>query len=229
MSILDLFAGLDRCAPADAASLIRAARGLPQDAAILDAGCGTGGDLETLLTLAPQGRVTAIDLAEEFIAGVRARWPEVRAEVADMLDPPPGPYDLIWSGGAIYSCGIGPALSAWSRHLAPGGRVIFTDLALRGRVASPDVAAFFAAEGVPLRDANALLADVRATGWAVTDSFWLPDSAWDVYYLPLEARMDEIAGDPAFAEVIPAFRTEIALWRSNGAEYGYMLVSAVPG
>lgn len=228
MSLFRLFEGLDRCAPGDAASLIRAARGLPPDAAILDAGCGTGGDLPTLLRLAPQGKVTAIDLAEEFIAGVRARWPEVRAEVADMLDPPPGPYDLIWSGGAIYGPGVGPALAAWRPQLAPGGRVIFTDLVLRGRSASPAVVDFFTAEAVPLRDVAALRAEVEAAGWTVTDGFWLPDAAWDAYYQPIEARMDDLAGDPDFSEVIAGFRQEIALWRQHGAEYGYYLLSLVP-
>ena len=228
MSLYRLFQGLDRCAPGDAASLIRAVGALAPDAQVLDAGCGTGGDLPVLLSLVPRGRVTAVDLAEAFIDGIRQRHPQVRAEVADMLDPPPGPYDLIWSGGAIYNSGIGPALAAWARHLAPGGRVIFTDLVLRGAAASPEVAEFLAAEGVPLRDAAALRAEVAAAGWRVTDSFWLPDSAWDAYYLPVEGRMEALRGDPDFAEIIPSFQREIDLWRSHGSEYGYLLVQAVP-
>lgn len=228
MSLYRLFQGLDRCAPGDAASLIRAAGALAPDAQVLDAGCGTGGDLATLLSLVPQGRVTAVDLAEEFIAGIRRRHPQVRAEVADMLDPPPGPYDLIWSGGGIYFPGIGPALTAWAGHLAPSGRVIFTDLVLRGQEESPQVAEFLAAEGVALRDAAALRAEVAAAGWQVADSFWLPDSAWEAYYRPVEARMQALQGDPDFAEIIPSFQREIDLWRSHGGEYGYLLVQAVP-
>jgi SAM-dependent methyltransferase len=228
MSLVRLFQGLDRCAPGDAASLIRAARGLAPDARVLDAGCGTGGDLATLLALVPQGQVTAVDLAEDFIAGIRLRCPQVRAAVVDMLDPPPGPYDLIWSGGAIYGPGIGQALSAWARHLAPGGRVIFTDLVLRGQGASPEVAAVFAADGVPLRGAAALQAEVAAAGWRVTERFWLPDRAWADYYLPVEARLSALQADPDLAETIAALRHEIDLWRRYGREYGYLLVQAVP-
>lgn len=228
MSLYRLFQGMDRCAPGDAASLIRAAGTLAPDAQVLDAGCGTGGDLATRQSLVPQGRVTAVDLAEEFIAGIRRRHPQVRAEVADMLAPLPGPYDLIWSGGAIYAPGIGSALRAWARHLAPGGRVVFTDLVLRGQGASPEVADFFATEGVALRDATALRAEVVAAGWQVTDSFWLPDRAWETHYLPVEARMQALQDDPDFAEIIPSFRREIDLWRSHGGEYGYLLVQAVP-
>jgi cyclopropane fatty-acyl-phospholipid synthase-like methyltransferase len=64
MSIFRLFDGLDLCAPGDADSLTRAAAGLAPDAAVLDAGCGRGADLPVLLSLVPEGRVTAIDLSE---------------------------------------------------------------------------------------------------------------------------------------------------------------------
>lgn len=228
MTIFDLFDGLDRCAPGDADSLRRACAGLAPTASVLDAGCGTGADLPALLALVPAGQVTAIDLAEPFIAAIRARLPQVRAEAADMTDPPGGPYDLIWSGGAIYGPGIRAALAAWRGKLAPGGRVVFTDLVLRGRDVSPDVADFFAAEGIPLRDVSGLQAEVAAAGWRCLDGFWLPDSAWDAYYLPLERRLDAIAVDPQTAELVAGFRSEIALWRHHGAEYGYHLIVAVP-
>ncbi|MCB6177018.1 class I SAM-dependent methyltransferase [Rhodobacter sp. Har01] len=228
MSIFRLFEGLDLCAPGDAASLMRACAGLAPDAEVLDAGCGRGADLPALLSLVPRGRVTAVDLSEAFIAHVRAHFPMVRAEVADMLDPPAGRYDLIWSGGAIYGPGIGPALRAWAPCLAAGGRVVFTDLVLRRPQVSPEVAAFFAEDGVALRDEAGLGAEIAAAGWRRTDGFWLPDTAWAAYYLPVEARLDALQDDPEMAEVVASFRREIALWRRHGGEYGYLLAVAVP-
>lgn len=233
MSIHRLFDGLDRCAPGDAASLTRACAGIAKGACVLDAGCGTGADLPTLLALVPQGRVTAVDLAAPFIAAIRARHPRVRAEVADMTDPPGGPFDRIWSGGSIYAPGISKALKAWRRHLAPGGQVAFTDLVLRVATPSPDVGAFFAAEGVPLRDVAGLQAEVEASGWRCVDGFWLPDSAWETYYLPLETRLDTMASEPEMAEpdmarLLSGFRHEIAIWRQHRAEYGYYLIVAEP-
>lgn len=228
MSIIDLFEGLDRCAPGDAASLTRAAAGLKPDANILDAGCGTGGDLPTLLALAPEGQVTAVDLAPPFIEAVRRRFPTVRAEVADMTDPPGGPFDLIWSGGAIYGPGVATALAAWRDRLAEGGRVIFTDLLTRSATVAPEVRDFFAAEGVTCRDEAALRAEVEAAGWRMVDGFWLPDSAWEAYYLPVEARMAEVETVPEMTGIIDLFRQEIALWRRHGAEYGYFLAIVVP-
>jgi len=228
MTILDLFDGLDRCAPGDAASLRRACAGLAPSAHVLDAGCGRGADLPDLLALVPDGTVTAVDLAEPFIASIRARFPSVRAEVADMTDPPGGPYDLIWSGGAIYGPGVGKALAAWRHRLAPGGRVVFTELLTRVDTVHPEVRAFLADEGVDMRGEAGLRAEVAAAGWRMTEGFWLPDSAWDSYYLPLEQRMEHLASVPEMAEVIASFRREIAVWRLHGGDYGYYLASVVP-
>jgi SAM-dependent methyltransferase len=228
MSIHRLFMGLDRCAPGDSSSLVRACAGLAPGAVVLDAGCGTGADLAALLALVPEGKVTAVDLSGDFIAGVGKRHPTVSAAVADMTDPPGGPFDLIWSGGAIYGPGVAAALAAWRGKLAPGGRVAFTDLVLRGNGVSPEVAAFFAEEGVPLRDVASLQAEVAASGWRCVDDFWLPDSAWDAYYLPLERHLNEAQEDPELAGIIAAFRHEIALWRQHGSQYGYFLMVVVP-
>jgi SAM-dependent methyltransferase len=197
-------------------------------ASVLDAGCGTGADLPALLALVPEGQVTAVDLAEPFIATIRARCLQVQAEVADMTNPPGGPYDLIWSGGAIYGPGIAVALKAWRGKLRSGGRVVFTDLVLRDGPIAPEVAAFFADEGVPLRDVAGLRAEVDAAGWRLVAGEWLPDSAWEAYYLPLEARLDGLDPKPETAGLVAGFRHEIALWRRYGAGYGYYLAVAVP-
>lgn len=228
MTIYDLFDGLDRCAPGDADSLRIACAGLAPTSQVLDAGCGTGADLPMLLALVPKGQVTAIDLAEPFIASIRARYPMVRAEVADMTHPPGGPYDLIWSGGAIYGPSVAKALTAWRSKLAPAGRVVFTDLVLRTSTPAPEVVSFFAAEGVPMRDAAALKSCVTAAGWRCRSCDLLPDRAWAAYYEPLELRLDGLTIDATTAGVAAAFRAEIALWRQHGTDYGYALVVAVP-
>jgi SAM-dependent methyltransferase len=225
-AIHDLFLGLDRCGPGDADSLRRALAlaGTRPDAAVLDAGCGVGADLPALLAAVPQGRVVAIDTAAPFIERVRARFPQVRAEVADMADPPGGPFDLIWSAGAVYNIGIGPALAAWRAKLVPGGRVAVSDLRWSGPARPQAVADFFAAEGIALTDADAMEAEVAAVGWRVLGAMWLPASAWAAYYGPLEPAL-ATCPDP---ELVAAFRAEIALWRAQGGSFGYRLLVVEP-
>ncbi|HSF64362.1 MAG TPA: class I SAM-dependent methyltransferase [Paracoccaceae bacterium] len=229
MTIYDLFDGLARCAPGDADSVARACAGVAPGATVLDAGCGRGADLPALRAAIPGARIVAVDAAAPFIAHVAAAFPGVQAVCGDMAHPPGGPFGLIWSGGAIYNLGVTPALQGWRAHLAPGGRVAFSDLVLRG-LAAPEVADFFAAEGVTLRDEAALRAEVAAAGFRVVETFWMPDRAWADYYLPLEPRLGatEIAQDPDTRAFALAFRHEIDLWRRHGADYGYLVCVAVP-
>lgn len=230
MTIFDLFEGLDRCAPGDGASLRRLLAGLSPEGTVLDAGAGRGADLADLAALVPRGRVVAVEAAEVFVAHIRKAHPAVRAVAGDMTEPPGGPFDAIWSGGAVYAMGVAAALAAWRRHLAPGGRVAFTDLCLRGEAAPPEVAAFFGAEGVPLRGEAGLIAEAAAAGYRVETTFWLPDTAWEAYYGPLERRIAALApgADPETRALLDGFGAEIDLWRRHGASFGYLACRAVP-
>jgi len=225
--IFALFAPLERAGPGDAQSLRWALdrAGTGPEARVLDAGCGTGADLPALMAAVPQGSVVALDTAAPFIARVRARFPSVEAHVADMADPPGGPFDLIWSAGAVYHLGVGAALSAWAGHLAPNGRVAFSDLCWRVPQPPQQAIDFWAAEGLNLPDAEGLEAQVASAGWRVLGSRWLGRAGWAAYYAPLEARLAEFTGDPA---LIAGFRAEIALWRTHGTSYDYRLIVAAP-
>lgn len=225
--ILTLFAPLDRAGPGDDASLRWALEtaGTRTDARVLDAGCGMGADLPALLAAVPQGRVVAIDTAAPFIERVRARFAGVEAHVADMVNPPGGPFDLIWSAGAVYHLGIGAALRAWAGHLAPGGRVAFSDLCWRVAEPPREARDLWAAEGLDMTDANGLEARVAEAGWRVLGARWLGREGWAAYYEPLDQRLAEFTGDPMLIE---GFRAEIALWRAHGESYGYRLIVAAP-
>ena len=225
--IADLFTPLDRAGPGDAVSLRWALgmAGTRPGARVLDAGCGTGADLPTLIAALPGARITAIDTEPRFIERVRARFPKVRALVADMADAQDGPYDLIWSAGAVYRIGIEAALDAWAGHLALGGRVAFSDLCWR--VSDPPQAAraYWAAEGLALGNAGALAAQVQKAGWRILGARWLGQGGWAAYYEPLAARLKSFQGDAA---LIAGFRAEIALWHAHGESYDYRLIVTEP-
>jgi SAM-dependent methyltransferase len=227
-ALMRVFDGLTLCAPADAAMLQQVIDGLSPSARILDAGCGRGADLPVLLAAVPQGQVVAVDLVAPFIAAVRARFPAVRAELADMLDPPGGPFDLIWAGGSAYGPGVGACLSAWRGHLAPRGRVALTDMCWR--VSHPAKAArdFWAKDYPAMMQAGALEQQITAQGWHIARADWLPPSAMAAYYDPLEQRLKELAPDPALAQTCADLATEIAIWRAYGDAFGYRLLVLEP-
>jgi SAM-dependent methyltransferase len=225
---------LPREGPGDRASLdwALARAGVRPDAAICDAGCGPGADIEGLLAHVPQGRVHAVDLHPPFVAAVRARFaaePRVTAEVADMTRLA-GPYDFIWSAGAVYGPGIGPALAGFRAALVPGGRVAFSHLCWLGSERPGPAAEFWAEDYPGMTDLAGAEAEIAAAGARLVDAVTLPPAAWEAYYGPMEARLDALApgADGDLAEAIALHRREIEVWRRFGDSYGCRLFLVVP-
>jgi trans-aconitate 2-methyltransferase len=82
-----------------ASEVLARLEGVPQDATVLDVGCGTGRVTEALLALVPRGRVLAIDASADMVTLARRRLGD-RAHVwcQDVLD-----LDLDEPVGAIVS------------------------------------------------------------------------------------------------------------------------------
>lgn len=219
-----LLSELDRLGPGNAESLRWALGvvGLAPDAIVLDAGCGTGADLGTLLAAVPQGRVVALDRVQAFVDTARQRFVRVDARVGDYTDPPGGPFDLIWSAGAAYAVGVRAALESWRGHLTAGGRVAFSDIRWRGDTRPGAVRDFFESrQGVALGDVPALEAEVAQAGYRILNARWLGAPGWTSYYGPLEAALDTVETEPA---EYTALRAEIALWRTYGVHYGCRII-----
>lgn len=228
-----LHEGLPRQGPGETADVTWAAEiaGLKPDARICDAGCGPGADVGALLRAAPEGRVLAIDAHAPFIEEARARFAlqrRVRFEAGDMAKVE-GPFDFIWSAGAIYFLGIETGLRGWRAALAPGGTVAFSEPCLFTDAPSEGAVAFW--QGYPrLTDAQGIADQVAAAGYRVLGTRALADVAWESYYRPLEARIAAMkpGADAELAQAIAAEEAEIAGWRAHRAETGYLLVVAAP-
>lgn len=241
MSLRALFLlhdGLPREAPGSDATTREALRRLgplPPRPRILDLGCGPG-PATLALARATDGEIDAVDLHAPFVARVAAAAAalgladRVHARCADFaaLDVPPASVDLIWCEGAAYHLGLGEALRRWRPLLRPGGRVALTELAW---LVSPDArpaeaAAFWAAAYPAMTDIAGDLAAIAAAGFAEVDRFVLPDAAWDAYYDPLTARMEDLRAsartDPELAAVLADTAREVDLRRRFGASYGYV-------
>jgi SAM-dependent methyltransferase len=119
------------------------ARYVPLDSGfrILDAGCGTGANLQMLLKY---GDATGVDIAEEAIGFCRERGiPPDRALVASLLELPfpANFFELTFSFDVI--CNIADDVSAFAeinRVIKPGGRVIAQLPAYRFLWSAHDVA-----------------------------------------------------------------------------------------
>lgn len=106
------------------------ARHVPaREAAILDAGVGTGG-LGSILSLLGYNNLTGLDMSEGMLEKARARgcYADLRKGVlGEPLDFPSGAFDAILSTGT-FTMGHAPAGSflELTRVLEPGGFLLFT-------------------------------------------------------------------------------------------------------
>ena len=156
MLFFEMFTGLPRQGPGDAASTLRALAlvpGIGPETRVLDVGCGTGLQTRVLARNSP-ARFVAIDNHPPFVQELNRQahalgiGDRLEGRVADMrqLDFAPGSFDLIWSEGSIYVIGFEAGLREWRRLLVPGGHVAVTEACWTKPGAPPDCAAFWAQE-----------------------------------------------------------------------------------
>jgi len=223
---------LPREGPGDRASLDWALGyvTLPDDARILDAGCGPGADVEGLLAATPRGTVLAVDTHPPFVERVRARHPtdRVEARVVSMAEVE-GPFDLIWCAGALYLLGLEAGLAHFRARLPLGGYLAISHPGWFTAEPSAAARAFWEGEPATVLTPAELRVVVEQAGFEVLAGRPLPDAAWEAYYTPLEARIAALRPDagPALTAVLDEAAREIETWRQVRAETGYTQFVAV--
>jgi len=228
---------LPREGPGDATSLNWALSiaGVPANGHILDAGCGPGADIAALLAHVPDGRVTAVDTHAPFASRARHAFsddPRVSVISGNMATVT-GPFDLIWSAGAVYFLGVIEALMGWRGKLAPGGAVAFSEACWFTKTPHEDARALWS-QYPAMTDEIGLRGKVQAAGYQMVDTLRLSDAAWETYYDPLEARIENLRSDPRYVEdtkmqsILVEEQAEIDVWRAHGSDYGYLLTVARP-
>jgi SAM-dependent methyltransferase len=229
-----IFAGLPRQGPGRPSDTVRALRiaqeWLPSEPRVLDLGCGSGGSTVVLAELLAGPPILAVDRNRDALEALAQAHPErIRALVADLgeIDPDLGPFDLIWSEGAAYTIGLSTALRAWAGLLASGGVLALSELCWLTEDRPPPASRFWS-DGYPAMGTVAdATAHIEAAGYVLKESFTLPpESWWELYYTPMEARLAELVSthvnDAGALGVIENVQAEIDLFRSHGASYGYV-------
>lgn len=232
----EMFTGLPRQGPGDAASTLRALSLVPGVGAhtrVLNPGCGTGLEAR-LVAQHAQVRILAIDnhppYVEEFNRQARSLGcaDRVEAHVGDMrrLDYPPGSFDLVWCEGSIYVVGFETGLREWRRLLAPGGHVVLTEVCWRKPDPPPECAAFWAQEYPAISDVPSRLRVIAECGYELVEHFPLPASAWwDDYYGPLQHAIEQFRrrhlGEMDAQQLADSVQREIDVWKRFSDFYGF--------
>ena len=233
----EVFESLPRQGPGNRACAERAldlCRDLPRSPAVLDLGCGVGGQTLHLAELIGSGSIVAIDSHAPSIerlravAAARGLAQRIDAIVGDMASPqqPRGSFDLIWSEVALYNLGLRNALRICHDLLRPGGYLAFTDAVWRKDNPPPAIKASFEIEYPTMGRLEDDLAAIRDGGFDLAGHFTLPDEAWwEDFYTPMEARIAELrdrySGDVAASTVLEQIAEEPRMHRLHCDFYAY--------
>ena len=232
----EVFEALPRQGPGNRACAARAlafCRELPPAPAVLDLGCGVGGQTLHLAELT-SGSIVALDShapsIERLRATVAARGlaERIRPVVGDMASPglPSASFDLVWSEGALYNIGIENALRICHGLLRPGGYLAFTDAVWRKENPPPEVKASFELDYPAMARVSDILAVIERAGFALLGHFSLPDEAWwDDFYTPMQQHIEDLrsryADDGESLAVLDQLAQEPAMHRRHSNYYAY--------
>lgn len=232
----EVYENLPRQGPGNRACAVRAlglCRELAESPAILDLGCGVGGQTLHLAEMTSD-TIVAIDSHPPSIERLRAVVAErglsqrVSAIVGDMadLDQSPGSFDLIWSEGALYNIGLRKALQVCYGLLRPGGYLAFTDAVRRKDNPPPEVKANFDLDYPTMGWLDDDVAAIRDSGFDFVGNFTLPDEVWwDDFYTPMEVRIAELrrkyATDVEALDVLDQLAEEPEMHRRYSDFYAY--------
>ncbi|MFH1134673.1 MAG: class I SAM-dependent methyltransferase [Pseudomonadota bacterium] len=204
----EVFESLPRQGPGSRACAVKAlalCRDLPPSPAVIDLGCGVGGQTLHLAELT-SGTIVAVDSHAPSIERLRATVARrglssrVFPVVGDMAAParPPAGYDLVWSEGALYNLGLEKALRVCHGLLRPGGYLAFTDAVWRRDNPPPEVKAVFEDDYPTMGRVPDILLLIEKCGFSLLGAFTLPDEAWwDEFYTPMQRRIEELRGSHA--------------------------------
>jgi SAM-dependent methyltransferase len=232
----EVFESLPRQGPgsrACAAKALALCRDLPPAPAVLDLGCGVGGQTIHLAELT-SGSIVALDSHAPSIKRLRATVAarglaeRIRPVVGDMASPglPAASFDLVWSEGALYNIGIENALRICHGLLRPGGYLAFTDAVWRKENPPPEVKASFEDDYPTMGRVPDVLAAIARRGFSLIDHFSLPDAAWwDDFYAPMQQHIEDLrsryADDGEALAVLDQLAQEPAMHRRHSDYYAY--------
>lgn len=233
--ICEYFSSTKRQGPGSDESTLKALGfidSLPQDAKVVDLGCGTGSS--TIVIAKALGlEVTALDLFPQFIDILHNRAIEeqvkINAIIGSMESLPfdEESLDLIWCEGAIYNIGFERGMKEWGRLLKNGGYIAVTEPTWLTNERPDEITKFWKEAYNEVETMPVKIQKMMDAGLTPIASFLLSEECWtDNYYLPQQRAQEEFLqrhkNDELAAQLVSNQRHEAELYARYKQYYGYV-------
>lgn len=226
-----IFEALEKWGPGSKADTLKALNKVPnQVETLLEIGCGQGIATQ-ILAENTQATITAVD-NEEFaldalMQKMKAKGLDNRISTicANMANLPckSASFDLIWSEGSAYIMGVEAALKAWKSFLKEDGVLVLSDAVWSVDKPSEDSVSFWQQEYPDMTTAAARIKQAEKAGYELIDTFVLSEQAWQAYYQPLEARLNELEDELYGSPVLDDLKRELAIFHQRKGEFDYQM------
>ena len=132
-------------------------------------------------------------------------------------------FDLIWSEGSAYIMGVENALTTWKSFLKEDGVLVLSDAVWSVDNPDKETLAFWQHEYPDMTTVEVRIKQAEAAGYELIDTFSLSEEAWQAYYRPLEARLNELKDELCGSSVFADIEREIAIFHQRSGEYDYQM------
>ena len=226
-----VFEALETWGPGSKADTLKALNKVPnQVKTLLEIGCGQGIATQ-ILAENTQATITAVDneefALEALMQKMKAKGLDNRISTicANMANLPcePASFDLIWSEGSAYIMGVENALTTWKSFLKEDGVLVLSDAVWSVDKPNEDSVRFWQQEYPDMTTTATRIKQAEDAAYELIDTFSLSEEAWQAYYQPLEARLNELEDELYGSPVLDDLKRELAIFHQRKGEFDYQM------
>lgn len=234
--VFEFYENLDRQGPGSYSSTEKALKFIENykdKKSILDLGCGAGRQTLDLLDLTSSD-ITAVDLHQNFLdylseeASAFGFNDRVKTLCVSIDDVPMnfGPFDIVWSEGALYNIGLENGLEVVKKYLMKNGYLAFSELCWHTKNPSPELIEYWEVNYPDIDFVDEKIKLLKSKGYEIISHFSLPETDWiDNYYNKYQLVADKLLNDypdqPEVEDFVNECLDEMELYYEYKEQYGY--------
>lgn len=199
---------------------------------ILDIGCGPG--IQTIkLAKLTDGEIIGIDIHQPYLVQLEKnakkhnlsnRIKAIKKSMTEM-DFQEEYFDIIWAEGVIFIIGFEQGLKEWNKFIKPNGYLAVHEMAWIKNDPPKEIYDYWQKVYPAIATTDKNLKIINKCGYKILGHFPLPEDAWwDLYYTPLEERLQKLKikykNNEEALEMIKEEELEIDLFRKYNKWYG---------